>query len=120
MPLPAPVYRELVDTLFSMWPPILGLGLVFAGVAGLAAGEWGDPLFAAIAIGAVLVTAARLFLIDAYRREVLEKVPFDLNTNDFAFDTQFLAQAVHFGFKVGDIPVPVRYFDEASSIEFVS
>ena len=54
----------------------------------------------------------------AYRREVLEKVPFDLNTNDFAFDTQFLAQAVHFGFKVGDIPVPVRYFDEASSISF--
>ena len=54
----------------------------------------------------------------AYRREVLEQVPFDLNTNDFAFDTQFLAQAVHFGFKVGDIPVPVRYFDEASSISF--
>ncbi len=30
--------------------------------------------------------------------------------------SQFLAQAVHFGFKLGDIPVPVRYFDEASSI----
>lgn len=54
----------------------------------------------------------------AYRREVLEKIPFDKNTDDFAFDSQFLAQAVHFGFKVGDIPVPVRYFDEASSINF--
>lgn len=54
----------------------------------------------------------------AYRREVLETIPFAQNTNDFAFDTQFLAQAVYFGFKLGDVPVPVRYFDEASSINF--
>jgi len=54
----------------------------------------------------------------AYRREVLETVPFTRNSNDFVFDTEFLAQAVHFGFKIGDIPVPVRYFDEASSINF--
>ena len=55
----------------------------------------------------------------AYRREVLETIPIRNNTNDFAFDSQFLAQAVYFGFKLGDIPVPVRYFDEASSINFV-
>jgi glycosyltransferase involved in cell wall biosynthesis len=54
----------------------------------------------------------------AYRRAVLEQLPFEKNTNDFAFDTQFLAQAVYLGFKLGDIPVPVRYFDEASSINF--
>ncbi len=54
----------------------------------------------------------------AYRREVLETIPFERNSNDFVFDSQFLAQAVHFGFKLGDIPVPVRYFDEASSINF--
>ncbi|MBX3438591.1 MAG: glycosyltransferase family 2 protein [Planctomycetaceae bacterium] len=54
----------------------------------------------------------------AYRREVLETVPWQNNTNDFAFDSQFLAQAVYFGFKLGDVPVPVRYFDEASSINF--
>lgn len=54
----------------------------------------------------------------AYRREVLETLPYELNSNDFVFDTQFLAQAVYFGFKLGDIPVPVRYFDEASSINF--
>lgn len=54
----------------------------------------------------------------AYRREVLEKIPFERNSEDFVFDSQFLAQAVHFGFKLGDIPVPVRYFDEASSINF--
>jgi glycosyltransferase involved in cell wall biosynthesis len=54
----------------------------------------------------------------AYRREVLEQIPWRSNTDDFAFDSQFLAQAVYFGFKLGDIPVPVRYFDEASSINF--
>lgn len=54
----------------------------------------------------------------AYRRELLETVPFIENSNDFVFDSQFLAQSVAFGFKLGDIPVPVRYFDEASSISF--
>ncbi|WP_299467598.1 glycosyltransferase family 2 protein [uncultured Gimesia sp.] len=54
----------------------------------------------------------------AYRREVLETIPFEHNSNDFVFDSQFLAQAVYFDFRVGDIPVPVRYFPEASSINF--
>ena len=54
----------------------------------------------------------------AYRREVLETIPWEENTDDFAFDSQVLAQSVYFGFKLGDIPVPVRYFDEASSINF--
>lgn len=53
-----------------------------------------------------------------YRREVLEKIPFERNSDDFVFDTQFLVQAVRLGFRLGDIPVPVRYFDEASSINF--
>ena len=54
----------------------------------------------------------------AYHRKVLEAVPWRENSNDFVFDTQFLAQAVFFGFRLGDIPVPVRYFKEASSINF--
>ncbi|HEV3204667.1 MAG TPA: glycosyltransferase family 2 protein [Gemmataceae bacterium] len=53
-----------------------------------------------------------------YRRNVLETIPFELNSDDFVFDTQFLAQAIHFGFRLGDVPVPVRYFPEASSINF--
>jgi glycosyltransferase involved in cell wall biosynthesis len=53
----------------------------------------------------------------AYSRKVLETIPFDRNSDDFVFDSQFLVQCVHFGFKLGDIPVPVRYFDEASSID---
>ena len=54
----------------------------------------------------------------AYKREVLEKIPFDRNSDDFVFDSQFLVQCVHWNYRLGDIPVPVRYFDEASSINF--
>ena len=54
----------------------------------------------------------------AYSRAVLEAIPWQANSDDFVFDSQFLAQAVRFGFKLGDIPVPVRYFEEASSINF--
>ena len=52
----------------------------------------------------------------AYRRSVVETIPFSKNSNDFVFDTQFLTQAVHFGFKIGDVPMLGRYFKEASSI----
>jgi glycosyltransferase involved in cell wall biosynthesis len=54
----------------------------------------------------------------AYSREVLEKIPFHENSNDFVFDSQFLIQAVYFGFKIGDLPVPCRYMSEASAIGF--
>lgn len=54
----------------------------------------------------------------AFTRKVLETIPFRNNSDDFIFDTQFLAQAVYFGFKIGDIPIPCRYFEEASSINF--
>src|SRR5262249_12771627 len=53
-----------------------------------------------------------------YRRQVLERIPFERNSDDFVFDTQFLVLAARFGFRLGDMPVPVRYFREASSINF--
>jgi glycosyltransferase involved in cell wall biosynthesis len=52
----------------------------------------------------------------AYTRRVLETIPYDRNSDNFVFDSQFLVQCVNQGFKLGDLPVPVRYFDEASSI----
>ena len=52
----------------------------------------------------------------AYTRKVIETIPFRQNSNDFVFDTEFLAQAVYFGFRIGDVPIPTRYFEEASSI----
>jgi glycosyltransferase involved in cell wall biosynthesis len=54
----------------------------------------------------------------AYAAHVLRTIPFHANSDDFVFDTQFLVQAVYFGFRLGDVPVPVRYMTEASSINF--
>jgi len=51
-----------------------------------------------------------------YTRAVLEKLPYENNSDDFVFDSQFLAQAAYFNFKISDAPVPCRYFEEASSI----
>ena len=52
----------------------------------------------------------------AYSRDVLLKIPFHRNSNDFSFDQEMIVQAVSFRFRIGEIPVPVRYMAEASSI----
>jgi glycosyltransferase involved in cell wall biosynthesis len=52
----------------------------------------------------------------AFSREVLEALPLRENSNDFVFDNQMLSQAIYFGFRVGEISCPTRYFPEASSI----
>ena len=54
----------------------------------------------------------------AYSRGALERIPYELNSDDFAFDQEFLIEASHLGLRIGDVPVPVRYFPEASSINF--
>ena len=54
----------------------------------------------------------------AFSREVLESLPLEANSDDFVFDNQMLAQAVFFGFRIGEISCPTRYFAEASSINF--
>jgi hypothetical protein len=55
----------------------------------------------------------------AYSRKVLETIPWQNNSDDFVFDSQFLFQCVAFSFKIGEIPVPVRYHDKSSSISFI-
>ena len=54
----------------------------------------------------------------AFGREVLEQLPLEENSDDFVFDNQILAQSVHFGFRIGEISCPTKYFPEASSIGF--
>jgi glycosyltransferase involved in cell wall biosynthesis len=54
----------------------------------------------------------------AYSRQLLEAVPYSLNSNDFVFDQELVAQAVACGMRVGEIAVPTRYFEEASSVGF--
>lgn len=54
----------------------------------------------------------------AFTRQVLESLPLDQNTDDFSFDNEMLAQAIFFGFRLGEISCPTKYFKEASSINF--
>ncbi len=94
--------RTRAETLSGKMPPIKyvanrGLTFVENILAGQNLGEWHSGF-------------------RVYSRRVLETIPFMRNSDDFVFDSQFLVQAVHFGFKLADVPVPVRYFDEASSI----
>ncbi len=53
----------------------------------------------------------------AYSRRLLETIPYRLNSNDFVFDQELIAQVVAAGeFRIGEIAVPTRYFEEASSV----
>ena len=54
----------------------------------------------------------------AFKKEVLQKLPLKNFSNDFIFDQEILVSAHEVGFTMGEIPVPVRYFPEASSINF--
>jgi len=54
----------------------------------------------------------------AYSRDLLESIPYRLNSDDFVFDQELVAQAVACRMRVGEIAVPTRYFKEASSVNF--
>ncbi len=54
----------------------------------------------------------------AFRKEVLLNLPLLENSDDFVFDNEILAQSIHFGYRIGEISCPTKYFEEASSINF--
>ncbi len=54
----------------------------------------------------------------AYARELLERIPFEGNSEDFVFDNQILAQVLWLGATIGEITCPAKYMPEASSINF--
>lgn len=54
----------------------------------------------------------------AFSRRVLTDLPLLENSDDFVFDNQMLAQCVFFGFRIGEVSCPTKYFEEASSINF--
>lgn len=54
----------------------------------------------------------------AFTRQVLEALPLEENSDDFVFDSEMLVQTVYFGFRIGELSCPTRYFKEASSINF--
>ena len=54
----------------------------------------------------------------AFSRGVLEGIPLEANSDDFVFDNQMLAQIVWFGYRLGEVSCPTKYFEDASSINF--
>jgi len=55
----------------------------------------------------------------AFSRELLERLPLEVNSDDFVFDNQMLAQIIWFGYTIAEISCPTKYFPEASSINLV-
>jgi len=54
----------------------------------------------------------------AFSRELLQGLPLESNSDDFVFDNQMLAQVVWFGYRIGEVSCPTKYFEDASSINF--
>jgi glycosyltransferase involved in cell wall biosynthesis len=54
----------------------------------------------------------------AYSRDLLEKIPFEVNSDDFVFDNQMLVQIYWYGYTIAEVSCPTKYFPEASSINF--
>jgi glycosyltransferase involved in cell wall biosynthesis len=54
----------------------------------------------------------------AFSRELLERMPFEINSDDFIFDNQILAQILWLGYTIAEVSCPTLYFEEASSINF--
>jgi len=54
----------------------------------------------------------------AFSREVLETIPLQENSNGFVFDNEMLVQIIYFGYRIGEVSCPTRYFEGASSIGF--
>ena len=54
----------------------------------------------------------------AYKKEVLEHIDYNKNSDDFIFDNEFMAQICYAGYEIAEITCPTKYFEEASSINF--
>src|SRR6202789_4300406 len=101
--------------------------VVASRILGAGALKGGMPLYKYIA-NRLLTAFQNLFLgvklseyhtgFRAFSRQLLETLPLLENSDDFVFDNQMIAQAVMFGFRIGEISCPTKYFEEASSINF--
>ena len=55
----------------------------------------------------------------AFSKKLLMDLPFERNSEGFIFDNQIIVQAIYFGYSIGEISCPTKYFPEASSINFI-
>ena len=113
------------------WPRMVASGVydmvLGSRILGAGALKGGMPFYKYVA-NRLLTAFQNLFLgvklseyhtgFRAFSRQLLETLPLLENSDDFVFDNQMLAQAVMFGFRIGEISCPTKYFEEASSINF--
>jgi len=106
----------------NLYPVVLG-----SRILGKGALNGGMPLYKYIANR--LLTFTQNLLVNyklseyhtgyrAFGREVLEKIAFNKNDDDFIFDNEMLSQIIYHGFDIGEVTCPTKYFPEASSINF--
>ncbi len=107
----------------ELYPVVLG-----SRILGKGALKGGMPLYKYIANR--LLTFTQNILVNyklseyhtgyrAFSREVLEGINFNANDDDFVFDNEMLSQIIYAGFDIAEVTCPTKYFEEASSINFV-
>lgn len=119
-PLLVPSMAHIIGN--DLYPVVFG-----SRILGKGALKGGMPYYKYVANR--LLTASQNLLINqklseyhtgfrAFSREVLEKVKFNENSDDFVFDNEMISQIFMAGFEIGEITCPTKYFEEASSINF--
>jgi len=106
----------------ELYPVVLG-----SRILGKGALQGGMPLYKYVANR--ILTLTQNLLINyklseyhtgyrAFSREVLERINFNQNSDDFVFDNEMLSQIIYAGFHIAEVTCPTKYFEEASSINF--
>ncbi len=106
----------------GLYPVVLG-----SRILGKGALKGGMPLYKYVANR--FLTATQNLLVNyklseyhtgyrAFSREVLERIDFNANDDDFVFDNEMLSQIIYHGFDIAEVTCPTKYFEEASSINF--
>ena len=118
---------KLITSMASMIAYDIFDVVIASRILGNKALQGGMPLYKYIANR--FLTAVENFIIQqklseyhtgyrAFSAKVLENLPLLENSNDFVFDNEMLLQTMYFGFSVGEVSCPAKYFEEASSISF--
>ena len=107
---------------FDVYPIVLG-----SRILGKGALKGGMPMYKYIAnrfltLGQNILMSQKLSEYHsgyrAFAKEVFSKIDIELNSDDFIFDNQMLAQLFFAGYEIGEVTCPTKYFEEASSINF--
>ena len=118
---------KLITAMASMIAYGVFDAVIASRILGNKALEGGMPIYKYIANR--FLTAVENFIIQqklseyhtgyrAFSTDVLKNIPLVENSDDFVFDNEMLLQTMYFGFRVGEVSCPAKYFEEASSISF--